>query len=158
MKNSVLILFFLGFAFTSFGQQATYIDTQKSMGFSVLTYHQDNKRLSNNELSSLMAVNSSTNAHLEKALKRKNLGLPIYVIGLSGIVASAFVKDISNRNAIGLTSLGAGLVGAFLLESFVQNRQKAVNLYNKNLIEDDRTGMQLDFKVDPLASGLVLRF
>lgn len=159
MKNLALILFFLAFAFTSFGQQAkTFIDTEYRFFSKGLIYYQDNKRLSNSELKSLMEVNSDTKMYSDKALKNGKVALPLYAISSVGLFTSIFIKDFSTQLLVGLSSTGVGFIGTIFEASYTKNMQKAVNLYNKNLIEDQRTGMRLDFKVDPLASGLVLTF
>lgn len=155
----MLIPFFLAFAFISFGQQAnTYIDTEYRAFSGGLTYYQDNERLSNNQLKSILELSSESKVYLDKALKMSKVALPLDVITSVGLITSLFIKDAPTAGLVGITSTGVGLVSIFFHASSMKNMQKAVNLYNKNLIEDQRTGMKLDFKVDPLASGLVLRF
>lgn len=155
----MLILFFLAFAFTSFGQQAnTYIDTEYRVFSSLLIYSQDDKRLTNRELNSLMELNSDTKVFMDKALKNSKVALPLHAISSVGLFTSIFIKDSSTQGIVGLSSIGVGIIGTIFQASYTKNMQKAVNLYNKNLVYDQRTGMKLDFKVDPLASGLVLRF
>ncbi|SNS12032.1 hypothetical protein SAMN06295967_103266 [Belliella buryatensis] len=158
MKKLTLILFFLAFAFTSFGQQAkTFIDTKNRL-LSAPKYYQNETRLKNSEIKTLMELNSDTKQFLDKALRSQKIVLPLYVITTVGLISTFFISDSGTRDIVGLSATGLGITASIFEANYNLNVQRAVNLYNKNLFEGQKTSTRLDFKVDPLASGLVLTF
>jgi hypothetical protein len=153
-----LFIFPLSFAFAQ--TEENLIDVQFKEFGSGPVYSVVGQKLKFKDLSAIMDNFPEGKTYMELARKNKINGAVLLGVGYTGMFIGffLFLEGGEFANAIFWPSFAIGLVGAGLLGSYRSNVQKAVNGYNQMLYKS-RTGMtKLDFRISPLASGLVLNF
>lgn len=135
-----------------------FIDTKYEWFGGRLVYSVQGENLSFKELSGLMHTYPDGQSFMALAKKHRTIGIIATSLGAAGLIASVLRTAEDIDSAIFWPSFGVMIVGSGYLSSHRANVQKAVNGYNHQLYQSNKSQARLDLRLSPLSSGLVLRF